>query len=70
MSEKLLEVGRVAKRLSLHPATIRMMFKNGVLLGIRTGPSSGRIRIFESSLNQHIESKKTQNEQLNARGIL
>jgi len=53
--EKLLEVSRVAKRLSLDASTIRRMFNKGVLLGIRTDTTGTRIRIYESSVMQHIQ---------------
>jgi excisionase family DNA binding protein len=55
MNEKLLEVGRVAKRLNLHPATVRKMVKAGVLESVRTGPSKTRIRIPETALLKHLE---------------
>lgn len=54
MNEKLLEVAAVAKRLSLHPATVRRMVKAGVLEAIRTGPSQTRIRIRASSVERHM----------------
>jgi excisionase family DNA binding protein len=58
MTEKLLEVSIVAKRLSLHDETVRRMFRNGVLQGTKTGPSKTRIRIYESSVAKHIETQQ------------
>jgi excisionase family DNA binding protein len=52
---KLLEVAVVAKRLGLHPATVRRMFAAGVLHGFKTGPTRSRIRIFESSVADHMQ---------------
>ena len=53
--ETLLQVHQVAKRLSLDPSTVRKMFRKNILKGIRTGPALRSIRIYESSLTQHIK---------------
>ena len=55
MEETLLEVPIVAKRLSLDESTIRRMYHAGVLKGFLTGASLKRIRIYESSVTQHIK---------------
>ncbi len=55
MEETLLQVHQVAKRLSLDNSTIRKMFKKRILKGIRTGPALRTIRIYQSSLEQHIK---------------
>lgn len=55
MKEKTMEVSTVAQRLSLHPATIRRMFAAGLLQGFKTGPSGTRIRIFSSSVDEHMQ---------------
>ena len=54
-SEKLLSVSRVAQRLSLDESTVRRMSHKGMLKRIRTGPALKSIRIYESSLSQHIK---------------
>lgn len=53
--EKLLEVSVVGQKLNTDASTVRRMFHRGVLLGIKTGPSGTRIRIFESSVKAHLE---------------
>ena len=55
MEEKLLSVSRVAQRLLLDESTIRRMFHKGILQGIKTGPALKTIRIYESSVMQHIK---------------
>jgi hypothetical protein len=57
-SDIALDVGAVATKLGLHPATIRRMFAAGQFEGFRTGPSGTRIRIFKSSLMKHIDNKR------------
>ena len=56
MREKVLEVHVVAQRLQLHPATVRRMFSAGQLEGFKTGPSKTRIRIYESSVQEHMNN--------------
>lgn len=55
MMDKLVEVHIAAKRLKLHPSSIRRMFKKGLLRGFLTGASGTRIRIFESSIEKHMK---------------
>ena len=57
MEEKLLEVSMVATRLSLDSSTIRRMFHKGILKGFKTGAELKTIRIFESSVVQHIKGR-------------
>ena len=54
MEEKLLEVSMVAARLSLDSSTIRRMYHKGILKGFLTGSELKTIRIYESSVVQHI----------------
>jgi predicted site-specific integrase-resolvase len=55
MEETLLEVAIVAQRLSLDSSTVRRMFHAGILKGFLTGASLKRIRIYESSVTQHMK---------------
>ena len=55
MEETLLEVHQVAARLSLDPSSVRKMFRAKLLKGIRTGPALRSIRIYQSSLEEHIK---------------
>ena len=57
MEEKLLEVSMVATRLSLDSSTIRRIFHKGILKGFKTGAELKTIRIFESSVVQHIKGR-------------
>ena len=57
MEEKLLEASMVATRLSLDSSTIRRMFHKGILKGFKTGAELKTIRIFESSVVQHIKGR-------------
>jgi hypothetical protein len=54
MEETLLEVSMVAKRLLLDESTIRRMYHKGILKGFLTGSELKTIRIYESSVVQHI----------------
>jgi len=47
----------VATRLSLDSSTIRRMFHKGILKGFKTGAELKTIRIFESSVVQHIKGR-------------
>jgi hypothetical protein len=61
MEEKLLEVSMVAARLSLDSSTIRRMFHKGILKGFLTGSELKTIRIYESSVMQHIKGNAQTN---------
>ena len=61
MEERLLEVSMVAARLSLDPSTVRRMYHKGILKGCKTGPELKTIRIFESSVVQHIKGNAESN---------
>lgn len=56
--EKLLEVSVVGRKINADASTVRRMFHQGILKGIRTGPSGTRIRIFESSVKDHLNKKE------------
>jgi excisionase family DNA binding protein len=62
MNNKLLNVSIAARRLSVHPSTVRRMFHGGQLQGIMTGPSKTRIRVFERSVDSHISEQTKHNE--------
>ena len=55
--ETLLEVSMVAKRLLLDESTIRRMYHKGILQGFKTGAELKTIRIYESSVMQHIKGR-------------
>ena len=57
MEGKLLDVQIVAYRLQLHPATVRRMYHKGILKGFKTGAELKTIRIYESSVVQHINGR-------------
>ena len=59
LSEKLLEVSVVARRLTISVDTVRRLIKDAdsPLKGIRVGKKC--FRVFESSVETFIESRKT-----------
>lgn len=59
-NSRLLEVAVVAKRLNLSDKTVTRMIERKVLTGIRTGPELKTIRIFEKSVQQHIQENMIQ----------
>jgi hypothetical protein len=62
MNNRLLDVSIAAKRLAVHPSTVRRMFHGGQLQGILTGPSKTRIRILERSIDSHVSAQMKHNE--------
>jgi hypothetical protein len=60
-TEKLLEVHQVAQRLLLDESTVRRMYHKGILKGFLTGSKLKTIRIYESSVMQHIKGNAQTN---------
>jgi hypothetical protein len=57
-NDKSISAHTAAKRLLVHPCTVRRMFHKGLLHGYLTGTTKTRIRIFESSILEHMTYQK------------